>query len=112
MVILNITRNTYLAVDAKMVTGQAAIIGLSHHRHLPNGEGLLLYPCHSITTEPLTFPIDVIFVDRFNRISAAFSNIQPHSTATSSGAVAAIELPVGVIAHSQSKLGDQLSYRL
>lgn len=83
--------------------------GLLGRTGLAQGEALVIRPCNSIHTLFMRFAIDVLFVDKQNKVVAALSNVLPwrlspiywrgHS---------AIELPSGVILEAGTACGDEI----
>ncbi len=51
--------------------------GLMHRRSMPEGHGLLLDPCNQIHTFNMHFDIDVITLDKDNKILAIFDSVPP-----------------------------------
>jgi len=52
--------------------------GLLGRTALPDNEGLLLDPCSSIHTVGMKFPIDVVFLDKHDRVTAWYVNVRPY----------------------------------
>ncbi len=52
--------------------------GLLGRNSLPDGEGLLIEPCTSVHTAFMRFPIDVVFLDKFDRVTAWHVNVRPN----------------------------------
>ena len=69
--------------------------GLLGRRGLAEGEGLLLEPAGSIHTFFMRFPIDVVFLDREQRVLRVVSNVRPWRTAAVRKARAVLELAAG-----------------
>ncbi len=84
--------------------------GLLGTTGLLSEEALILDPCTSIHTFFMKFPIDVIFLDRSNKIIALYSNLNPNRV---SGihwtAKKAVETPAGSIAKLNLQKGQVLS---
>src|SRR3989338_6025585 len=53
------------------------LTGLLNHHSLPIDEALLIEPAHRIHTKGMHFPIDVIFIDKVNKVIALIENIAP-----------------------------------
>ena len=53
------------------------VIGLMFRRSLNFNEGLLISPCNSIHTCFMKFPIDVIFIDKNNKILKISHSMKP-----------------------------------
>ena len=90
--------------------------GLIGHGPLAPGEGLLIIPSNSIHTHFMGFPIDVLYVDRAQRVVAIDRDMAPWRFGRiHRGARFVIELPAGAIAATGTQVGDQLlveGYRL
>ncbi|MEW6170047.1 MAG: DUF192 domain-containing protein [Candidatus Omnitrophota bacterium] len=110
MRIINLTKNTTLAEEveiAKTIWQRGK--GLLGRKTLGQGKALVLWPCDSIHTFFMQFAIDVIFVDKENRIISVYENLKPFRvTRIYFKAKFAIELPIGTIATSSTKIGDTL----
>jgi len=69
--------------------------GLLGRDSLAEGEALMLLPCSAIHTFFMRFAIDVIFVDRDNRVVRTMSRMRPWRIAITWRAHSVIELPAG-----------------
>lgn len=84
--------------------------GLLGRSSLADGEGLIIYPEWSVHSFFMKFAIDVIFLDSHDVVVGLHPNMVPNRPfAGKWGARYVIELPTGVIAASQTQVGDQLS---
>lgn len=112
MRIINLTRSTTLAENAMVAEGfLARLIGLLNKQGLEPGQGLVLKPCNSIHTFFMRFSIDVVFVDKENRVIKAIPNLNPFQlTYIYFRAKLAIELPLNTIFSSRTTEGDMLSF--
>jgi len=110
--IINKTKNTVLAQKASFAdTPFKRMKGLLARKELEPAEGLILKPCQSIHTFFMRFAIDVVFVDRDNRIIKTISGLKPwRLSSICFPAQSCIELPEGTIASSLSSPGDFLSF--
>ncbi len=91
-------------------TSLSRMIGLLGVRGLEPGGGLLIYPSQSIHTVAMRFPIDVIFADRDWRVVHVRPAMVPYRiTGLHWKARCVIELPVGIIAETSTRIGDELS---
>jgi len=76
---------------------------------LQKGDGLLIIPGNSIHTHFMRFPIDVLYLDKTWRVVAIDENMKPwrigriHRNAHS-----VLELPAGMVAATDTQVGDQL----
>ena len=85
--------------------------GLIGKPFLGNEEAMLLEHCNWILTLFMHFPIDVIFVNDGWQVVALRSNVRPYRVLRPYlQAKHTIELAVGVIEKSETKLGDQLTW--
>ncbi len=84
-------------------------VGLLGRRELPDGSGLLLVPCSSVHTMGMRFPLDLAFLDGAGRILQTRPDLSPGRLAVGGrGAKAALELPAGTLAATDSREGDFL----
>lgn len=108
--ITNTTRTSLLSEQCEVARSFLARgRGLMGRPELGAGKGLLIDPCSSIHTFFMRFPIDVVFVNKQQRVvglRAAMPPGRPYAGAW--GARAVIELPAGTIAASRTELGDLL----
>jgi len=73
------------------------------------GEALIMKPCKSIHTLFLNFPVDVLFVDKNNKVIALITSLKPwRVSAVYLRAEYAIELPCGMISKSLTTEGDEM----
>lgn len=112
MRIINQTRNTVLAEKAILAdTIVSGMVGLLKHRSLPQGEGMLITPAHSIHMFFMKFAIDAIFINRKNMVVGLVRNIKPFQMSPYFWrACAVIELPSGTIEQTKTQLDDQIIY--
>ena len=112
MRILNTTRGTELASDARVARGYwSRLIGLMGRGSMRPGEGLVLDPCTSVHTFFMRFAIDILYVDRSQNVVKVVSALRPFRiSAVLRGGRAVIELPGGTAERTQTVPGDQLSY--
>jgi len=110
MKIINKTKNNLLADNVSFAdTSFKRIKGLLGRGQLNRGEALIIRPCNSIHTFFMRFAIDVLFVDRNNRIVKAMPNLKPFCiTGVYFTADKVIELPAGIIQSTDTQFGDIL----
>lgn len=83
--------------------------GLLGASSIPAGKGLLLKPCMGVHTFGMTFPIDVLFLDKGNHVIAVITNLQPNRISRLYlNAASALELPAGIIEATATSLGDKI----
>jgi uncharacterized membrane protein (UPF0127 family) len=83
--------------------------GLLGRAGLDDGSALILAPCSSIHTFFMRFAIDVLFVARDGRVMKMYSALPAWRVGFAFGAFAAIELPAGAAAASDTRPGDTLA---
>ena len=110
MRILNLTRSTELASSARPAHSfWLRLVGLLGRSSLEPGEGLVLQPCSSIHTAFMRFAIDVLYLDRSGRVVKAVASLKPfRMSGVLRGGDAVIELPSGVIAATDTAVGDEI----
>lgn len=75
--IYNSTKNNLIAGDVKIAKNFfTRSIGLLSRKNLSEDEALIIRPCSSIHTFFMKFKIDVIFVDKNNKIIALYENVE------------------------------------
>jgi uncharacterized membrane protein (UPF0127 family) len=84
--------------------------GLLGRRELAPGEGILLRPAASVHTAFMRFPIDVVFIDRENRIVKITYELGPWRAASARKAAAVAELRAGEAARLGLQVGDELAW--
>jgi len=83
--------------------------GLLGRNFLPEGTALWLIPCKGVHTFGMKFPIDVIMIDRENRVIAINANLMPNRiTSIYPSAATVMELPAGSAAAVKLVTGDIL----
>ena len=83
--------------------------GLLGKKEMLNGEALWIKPCISIHTFFMKFPIDVVFLNKKNRVIATISNLQPNRIARFYlQAISVLELPAGVLKATDTRVGDEI----
>jgi uncharacterized membrane protein (UPF0127 family)/protein-S-isoprenylcysteine O-methyltransferase Ste14 len=82
--------------------------GLLGRAELPTDEGILLRPASSVHTAFMRFPIDVVFLDKENRVTKIAANLRPWRTAVARHAETVVELPAGAAERRNLKLGDRI----
>jgi uncharacterized protein len=108
--IYNATRGTLLAANARIArTPWERTIGLMGQSPAwcIEGNGLLIPGCRAIHTFFMRFPIDVIFVDRENTVAMRVP-MKPGQRAACAEAASVIELPIGTIPKTDTRLNDRL----
>lgn len=85
------------------------LVGLLGRQGLPEGEGLWITRCNSVHNFGMRFAIDVAFLDAEGTV---LKQIEPLGINKASpivkGAKAVLELPVGTLARTGTRVGDRL----
>jgi uncharacterized protein len=106
--VVNRTRSEVLAENAELATSVwARFWGLMGRRELPAGGGLVLQPGGGIHTWFMRIPLDVLHVDRNDRVTHVLRGIRPWRFGPLFvGGKRAIELPIGAAKTTQA--GDEI----
>ena len=107
---MNRTRNTMLIEQGKVAANMwARMRGLLGHPPLKSGEGLLLQGEQAIHTVGMSFPIDVLFLDRTGQVVHLMSALPPWRFSRFIWhAKNVLELPSGKIRETGTTNGDQI----
>ena len=108
MKITNQNKNTVLAENARLAdTVLTRLTGLLNRSSLNPDEGLVITQCRSIHMFFMKFAIDVVFVDKTDRVVGLVERIKPFRMSPYFlKAACAVELPAGRIAESRTEKGD------
>jgi hypothetical protein len=107
----NLTRNTVLATRMEVAdSGAKRNKGLLGRDCLAPGEGLWIRPCEAVHTFWMRFPIDLIYLDRKNRIRKLVSAVPAWRLSACLLAHSVLELPSGTIRKTQTQPGDTLEF--
>lgn len=86
------------------------LTGLIFKKNLKIGQGFLIENCSSIHTFWLRFPIDVLFLDKNNKILHVITNLKPFRiTPFIKGSVKVLEIKAGEIKRLGLKPGNFLN---
>ena len=107
---VNLTTQQELACN--MVTAKnvfARMKGLLGKSSLQPGEAMLIEPCNGIHTFGMRFAIDIIFLDRENRVVAITKDMRPNRlTPLYFRAKRVIELPAGTVEKTATATGHEV----
>jgi len=108
MKVINLSKNTVLADEAKMAdTFFTRLVGLLNRNSLKKGEALILAPSNCIHSLFMRFTIDVIFLYKTGKVIDALTSFKPFRLSpVYFNASLTIELPEGVIRFTQTQPGD------
>ncbi len=112
MAIVNVTRSTTLPRHADVADSfWSRGKGLIGRGGALEDHGLVICPCNAIHTCFLSFPIDVLYLDRQSRVLRILPALQPWRI----GPIVwrgktVIELPAGTAAQTGTMIGDIITY--
>jgi uncharacterized membrane protein (UPF0127 family) len=107
-----IDERTGQIVGANVRTADGAwgsFAGLMLKKNLPAGHGLLFQPARGIHTHFMRFPIDLIYLDKSNRVTKVRENMVPWRF-DFTNAAQVIEMNAGSVREMDIRPGDQLRF--
>ena len=110
MRLINQTKGTLLAEDVIFAnTPFKRIKGLLGKKNLLEGQALIIKPCNCIHTLFMCFSIDVLFVDKNNKIVKVLAQLVPFRLSKLYwNSKIVVELPCGKVNFTQTQDGDSL----
>lgn len=109
-VALNETRSKPLATELEVADNPyTRRKGLLGRDGLASGGGLWIYPCESVHTFAMRFPIDLVYLDRDCVVKKLRSNVRPGRMSVCFMARSVIELPAGTIEATGTEIGDRIA---
>jgi len=109
--IRNRTRDTVLGQEIELAdTSAKRRTGLLKHTSLPPGQGLWIVPCESVHTFFMKFAIDLVYVDRKNRVRKVRHAVPAWRMSACLTAHSIIELPAGTARQTRTEKGDELVF--
>lgn len=109
--ISNLTRNSVLAERAEVADrGATRRKGLLGREGLAVGEGMWILPCESVHTFGMKFAIDLVYIDRKQRVRKVRSAVQPWRMSACLTAHSVIELAAGTVVATRTSRGDVLEF--
>ena len=108
--IQNSTRSAAVAHQAEVARGMLRRgLGLMGRRGWASSDGLVLQGCNSIHTFFMRMPIDVVYLDKANKVLRADGAVKPWRVGPIVWkAKTVVELPAGTIERTGTKAGDLL----
>jgi uncharacterized protein len=99
-----------LVADTAVVadTSRLRRVGLLKRLGLERGEGLWIVPCEAVHSFFMRFVIDVVFLNRANRVVKVRPGLKPWRVTGCARAHSVLELPEGTIAATGTRAGDLL----
>lgn len=109
--VTNPARGTILADRLEVAdSGPKRSKGLLGRDELKAGEGLWIVPCESVHTFFMRFPIDLVYLDRKNKVKKTRKAVGPWKLSACLTAHSVLELPAGTIATTLTQPGDILEF--
>jgi uncharacterized membrane protein (UPF0127 family) len=109
--VTNRARSTVLATKLALADNASKRAkGLLGRDGLVPGEGLWIVPCESVHTFFMRFAIDLVYLDRKNRVKKVRSAVGPWRVSACLSAHSVLELPVGTIFNTLTQSGDTLDF--
>jgi hypothetical protein len=109
--VFNATRKVELADRVEIAgTGAKRSKGLLGRRSLDVGEGLWIVPCEAVHTFWMQFSLDLVYLDRKNRIRKIKRNVPPWRLSGCLTAHSVLEFSAGSIHEENAQPGDQLEF--
>lgn len=110
MQLVNVTNGTVLADHIEVASNfKKRLKGLIGRPGLNQGEAFILLPCNSIHTCFMSFPIDVLFVDKAAVVLQSLENMRPFKLSPIiHHSYMVVELPAGRIAATCTGTGHRL----
>jgi len=112
VIIENITKENIIAENGNITTSfYDRFKGLLGRKEIKHDEALIIIPCNSIHMFFMKFPIDVIFIDKNDRVCEIIQNIEPWRVSKIiKEAKYVIELKTGKIEKVNIEIGDLICY--
>jgi len=109
--VVNLARGSVLATQLEVAgSGKTRRKGLLGRGSLSPGEGLWIIPCESVHTFFMRFPIDLVYLDRGNRIRKVRSSVGAWRLSACFRAHSVLELPAGTVRDTQTQSGDTVEF--
>jgi hypothetical protein len=109
--VTNPSRESILATHLEIAgSGSTRRKGLLGRDGLAPGEGLWIVPCESVHTFFMRFPIDLVYLDRENRIRKVRSAVGAWRMSACFSAHSVLELPAGTVRDTATQCGDVLEF--
>ena len=107
----NLTRQSVLAGRVEVADrGPKRRKGLLGRDGLTPEQGLWILPCEAVHTFGMRFTIDLVYLDRRNRVRKTRSSVPPLRLSACLSAHSVIELAPGTIERSQTRPGDRIEF--
>jgi len=109
--VANKTRGTTLATRLEVAdSASLRSKGLLGRTGLEPGHGLWIVPCESVHTFFMKFAIDLVYLDRRNKVRKVKSAVGPWRISACLSAHSVLELPAGTVQSTSTQSGDILEF--
>ncbi len=108
----NLDSQTLLAHRVEVArTFKTRFKGLLGRAELPTGDGLLIVPCRQVHTFFMKFVIDVVFLDKKDRVIGIHHELAPWRLSSyHPDARSTLELPAGTLKSTRTEPGHRLTF--
>lgn len=109
--IINQSRGTEMASSVEVAdTAPRRSKGLLGRKGLQSGTALWIVPCESVHTFGMQFALDLVYLDKQNRIVKIRRNVPPWRMSLCLRAHSVLEFPAGALRPGHDLPGDQLFF--
>jgi len=109
--VVNVTRGTELAARVEVASsGARRRKGLLGRDGLEPGGGLWIVPCESVHTFFMRFPIDLVYLDRNNKVRKVRHAVGAWRASASLSAHSVLELGAGTVRGTGTMRGDLVEF--
>jgi hypothetical protein len=109
--VTNLTSGAVLATSLEVAdTAPRRNKGLLGRTGLEPGGGLWIAPCESVHTFFMQFPIDLVYLDRKNRVKKVRERVPAWRISVCLSAHSILELPPGTIRATMTQPGDTVEF--
>jgi uncharacterized membrane protein (UPF0127 family) len=84
--------------------------GLMFRQSMADIDGMLITPCNAIHTIGMKFNIDIVFIDKQNKVTSIKSRMSKNSFTKDLSAKHVLELPAGRLEQTDIKPGDYIHW--
>ena len=114
MKLIDITANIIISTKVEIAnTFFKRFLGLMGRKNMEREEALVIKPCNNVHMFFMRFAIDVVFVDRDDKICYIQENLKPGQISKYVfDAIYVVELPVDSVKEKNIKIGDKLGIDL
>ena len=85
--------------------------GLLGTTSLSQTEGLLIEPCNSVHTFGMKYVLDIVYLDRNQKVIKCVSKMAPARMSMAFNATSVVEMAAGMIEANNIKPGDRLEWK-